>query len=258
MKRLALFFLLIVPIVSAFDVDVTLNANDIVAEKFLIRVPEEYDYFEFHSAYKPVSVIYEGKYLIAENEKSYMISFENTGKDIIEFTLLYDDIIESYRNRKIFRTYFENAEKISVTLPEKFILSNDPGAVPEPDEIITDGQKMTLLFSETQNLAVFYEGGQTYLNVIIFSFAVILCIGLFSFFYSRKKVRESITDTLSEDEKLIVEQVKKGFSKQKEAAKNLNFSKSKMSKVVRKLEEKGLIEKEPHFKTNKLKLKKIK
>ena len=40
----------------------------------------------------------------------------------------------------------------------------------------------------------------------------------------------------------------------KNIAKNLDFSKSKMSKLVRKLEEKNLVERKPYFKTNIIKL----
>ena len=57
---------------------------------------------------------------------------------------------------------------------------------------------------------------------------------------------------------LVVKELRKGTKMQKHIAKNLDFSKSKISKVVRKLEEKKIIEKEPYFKTNKIKLKKIK
>ena len=87
---------------------------------------------------------------------------------------------------------------------------------------------------------------------LILIFIVSISFGLF--FYVKKKSREDIYAILSNDEILIIKEIKNNVTKQKEISRNLNFSKSKMSKVIAKLEQKKLISKEPHFKTNIIKL----
>ena len=138
------------------------------------------------------------------------------------------------------------------------MLSKEPSASPMPESVDSDGRHIILnwRFKDDQDriIAVFYEGPKTYyliaVLIILFSLAVI-------FFLTKARMTHIVTETLSDDEKKVVEQVRKGVKKQKLIAKNLEFSKSKMSKVLRKLEEKGLIEKKPFLKTNIIKLKKI-
>ena len=73
----------------------------------------------------------------------------------------------------------------------------------------------------------------------------------------KKEKKSFVLSTLSQDERSIVEVIIKNKEiTQKEISRRLNFSKSKMAKIVRRLEEKNIIEKKPYMKTNKLKINK--
>lgn len=264
--RILILILLLVPFtVASMDVDITISKNNIVTEDFTVYINanQSYDSFEFSSLEKPLSVIYEGRYNI-ELQDNYIIRFEKNilpGENVLEFSLLYDTLVERNGKNRVFRTSLSSDDDINlkVTLPEKFILSKEPSATPSPYKTTVENQKITLFWNFDQEavIAIFYEGKEN--NPIFFFvalFLVMLTVAI-SFLYSKYKVREIIEETLSDDEKLVVEELRKGTTKQKDIAKNLYYSKSKMSKIIRKLEEKDLVEKKPYFKTNIIKLKKI-
>lgn len=251
-------------------VDILVSKNDIVTENIGLKIVsnETYDVAAFTTISKPLSVIYDGGYSIKQEGNFYVIVLKKeliVGENSLNFTIIYNDLIDRKNKQRVFRTTFHpenNAEmSIRLTLPAHFVLSDkEPSAIPKPDLLTTDGQKITLIWdfnnSERADLSVFYEGEGNFGTIIII-FAVVLLAGisLIFFIFKKSKIRD-IEETLSSEELKIVEQIRKGVTKQKEIAKNLEFSKSKMSKIVRKLEEKGLIEKKPYFKTNILKLSK--
>lgn len=251
MKGYILILLLLLPIAYSYDIEITLNSNNIVVEHFKIQKPIGYDSFEFIFTEKPISIIYSGEYLV-EDQK---IVFLDNGKDIIEFELLFDDLVESSGVKRTFRESFDGANNIKITLPEKFILSSEPSTIPEYDTIKTDGQKISLAWKDETSVAVFYEGGINYIPYILVLFFLFALISIFAFIYIKKQRHKTINEMISEDEKLVLSQLKSGVTKQKDLSKNLGFSKSKMSKVIRKLELKNLIDKKPHFKTNILRIK---
>jgi len=74
----------------------------------------------------------------------------------------------------------------------------------------------------------------------------------------RKKEQKIAKLVLNEEEQKIFDLIieRGGVILQDEIVKELDYSKAKVSKIVRKLEEKGIIRKEPYKKTNKLYLRK--
>ncbi len=256
---------------ASMDIDISLSKNDIVTETITLRInaAKSYNSVEFTTVNKPLTILYDGEYSIREEDGDYVITFEKDiihGENTLSFTLVYSRIIEGNAKNKVFRTIFypENAEQmtISLRLPTYHILSDkEPSVTPKPDSIDSDGQRITLFweFKEGAEIVVFYKS-QNDLRLQLFSIVIIIgVISLVVYIYFKKKTKKHISDVLSSEEKKVVEELRKGVTKQKEIAKNLEFSKSKMSKVVRKLEEKSLIEKKPYFKTNIIKLsKKIK
>lgn len=70
-----------------------------------------------------------------------------------------------------------------------------------------------------------------------------------------KNTEETVLDlTLSEDEKKVMDIINKrgGSTTQNEIVKNSDFSKVKVHRVIKKLVEKNLVEKQPHGMTNKI------
>jgi uncharacterized membrane protein len=251
------FLLFMIPVCSALtEVEISLNRNDIATEDFIITIDSEkaYDQFEFQAA-RPISVIYDGTYRISDSG----IIFDKEivpGENTLEFSLIYDGLVESKGSLHIFRTSIvaDDAIVLRLNLPEKNTISDAPGAIPAPSKISTDGKKISLEweFQDDATVAVFYESEKDYTFWIIAA-AVLMIAASSVIFY--KLSNKKVLDILTRDEQDVLELVRKGILKQSEVAEKLGFSKSKMSKVIRKLEEKNLIKKEPYFKTNVLKLK---
>ncbi len=271
MKWILLLIVLVIPIVSGntanIDIELTRTDVSIINYEFELYLTEEYNSFEYVSITRPIGVIYDGDYVVLEGDY-YTIRFYKElteGLNVLEYTLIYDDLIEANGN-KVFRTNFilEGVEEtfVNLKLPTANYLYGTPNTMPAHSSLSTDGENIIIHWETTsQNelpIAVFYkEDKESLLWIIIFLVMVVL-ISLFAvYYYTNHKMRRIITDTLSKDELLLIEEVRKGVEKQKDVARNLGFSKSKMSKIVRKLEEKDLLVREPYFKTNKLKIKKI-
>ena len=266
---LALLLLPVIQAESLADIQIRVTDNDlsVISYSLQLNIDDEYSSFEFETGRKPSGIIFEGDYSLIEGE-TYTILFEqeiSPENSLVEFTLVNDDLIESQRNKKIFRTTFSLAEydikRIEMTLPSKYFLSEEPNTVPQADSLSTDGQRIILNWEFREQdqipLAVFYEKESDNWLWVIILFAVALLGIVYIKYYFNNKMKLIVEDTLTDNEKAVINEIKKGVIKQKEIARNLEFSKSKMSKVVRKLEEKDLVEREPYFKTNKLKIKKI-
>lgn len=271
--RLILVMLVLMPSVMSahmMDIDISVSNNNIVREDFLIHMePEDsYDTISYLSVAKPLSVIYDGEFRLIETEQGFLIELKAPKEfdNQIRFSLLLDNLIDKGYEQRTFRTTFHPASidelSVRLTLPTHFILSpREPSATPKPQDITTDGRAITLEWSfkdsEEIDIAVFYtnQSPASYIWIGILAAAFIVLI---SYYYFRKKTHASITGMLSIDEQKVVELLRIGVTKQNEIAETLDFSKSKMSKVLRKLEEKELIDKSVYFKTNIIKLKKIK
>jgi uncharacterized membrane protein len=141
---------------------------------------------------------------------------------------------------------------------------------PVPSRIRSDGKHIIVEWSEEELLA--REDFRIFLMYTTTDkrerlpaaagIAVGLIIGLsIAYYYFRKrpaKEREVARLVLGEDEKKIYDRLVShdGEILQDDIAKETDFSRAKISKLVRRLEEKGIIKKEPYRKTNRLLLKK--
>jgi hypothetical protein len=247
--------LLFIPSASAeMLVSIDIGQTGVVREDVTLSFNETYDTIDYVSQYKPISVDYSGNYILIEEDGHYIIQFPYS--DSLSFSLVYDGLVEG-TTRKVFRSGFSGGPtELSVKLPARHSLSEKmPNAVPRPDSMTTDGQRITLHWKlpTDGDVTVFYEtrgfGAFLWLGI-----AVVLLTSslLFLFFYGRSK--KQLKELLSDDEAKVLEMLSKE-TRQDRIAKTLEFSKSKMSKVLRKLEEKNLISKEPYFKTNTIKKK---
>ncbi len=254
--------------VQDMDIDLYISKNDVVSEDITLTLISDstYEIVEFVTVFRPLSIIYDGEYSIKRDGGNYVIEFEKDitiGTNEVSFSILYDDLIDKSFNERVFRTSFypKNVSSldISLTLPTHFVLSEkSPSSTPRPDSISSDGQRITLSWKfdnpESADISVFYTGQRnSTLLIIVFLISIVL-ISLVLFFYSKKRLKKHIGDMLSDQELKVITELEKGVVKQKEIGANLNFSKSKLSKIVGRLEEKNLVEKKPHFKTNVLRL----
>lgn len=153
--------------------------------------------------------------------------------------------------------------KVKVALPEETrIVDKGSLLVSRPVFISTDGRRIFLewikeLSEEEFTSFVQYNKAKTEYPNIFLIVSIVLAAG-FIIGYKLKKVKKAkiIKEVLSEDERIIVDEIsKRGEAMQDELRKTTNFSKTKVSKILRNLEMKGIVLKTPYKKTNKIKLK---
>ena len=157
--------------------------------------------------------------------------------------------------------------RLKIVLPEDAIISekNDALILSRPVKISTNGRRIFLEWSEELNsgeeFTAFAQYEEKKYSGMDYSLIIILFIivaGAFFIGFRAKKFKKHkfIEKTISADEKTVLRILKKEKEiMQEDIRKKTDWSKTKISKVVRNLEVKGLVEKKPYKKTNKLKLK---
>ncbi len=199
---------------------------------------------------------------LTEERKTLEISFQSS------------DMIKPVQNKFVFTSDFSvkiPAKDVfaAVRLPEGMVLSqNVPGGstVPFSNSTSTDGRKITVIWRFTDvvqkplSFQVFYEPGidpglafgapplrVLALLAIIFGGG----IGLI-FLRRRKKTQEVVFSVLDDYEKRVISSIEKagGIINQKKVVMDTNLSKAKVSRVVQKLVERGLLEVERKGRTN--------
>lgn len=192
--------------------------------------------------------------------QSYRIRMEFDIKGLIR--QLNRNYIFSFKYQP--NTNFENFN-IEVVLPRGFILAELESAVsPSGGIVSTDGKNIIVNWNlkginNEQAFIIVYERGlassSSYVWIVV---TIVIALGAIAgvvTFY-RKEKKEVIDGVLSVDEKKIVGMIEAGDEiTQKQIVKDTGFSKAKVSKIIRRLEEKGIVEKIPFMATNKLKIK---
>lgn len=155
--------------------------------------------------------------------------------------------------------------RIKLNLPEGFILSDiDSPISPKPSKIETDGKIITIVWDLNINegsFIVIYKRGyiskvESLLPLYTSFITIIAILTIVTvFLLQKRKNKMFISETLSEAENKILSLIRtEAEITQKQIRKITGFSKSKLSKIVYKMEQKGVLKRIPHFKTNKFKL----
>ncbi len=166
----------------------------------------------------------------------------------------------------------EPTEKVTIRLilPEKAVLprpldSLTPPVNPYPDEVTTTGRRMVFGWEEEDMqpddvFSIFVSYQEDSFNWI-YLLPLIGLVALTGFFlYSRKKKIEAVKKRfphLLEKEKVVVEELAKADENtlwQNQLQHRTGFTKSKLSRTLRKMEERNIIEKIPHGTSNKVRL----
>ncbi len=211
---------------------------------------------------------------IRRTQDGISIDFLEPTAGQVDIEIAFDsDLIEDASDRKIFSLAFSSPLEIrnfstTLKLPEgsgAYTQGDKILASPKP-EIKSDGSRIIFEWGDqldpNEEYVILASFTKPPLNLIMWlgipTVLIILTItgGVVYYFYNKKKTREKIIETLNEDEKLLFGFVlKKDGVRQDELREFTNFSKSKISKVVRNLEKKNIVKKIPYRKTNKLKSK---
>jgi LPXTG-motif cell wall-anchored protein len=197
------------------------------------------------------------------------------GRKTLEITFQSNDFIKSASNRYVFVGDFSvkiptQDVFVAVRLPEGMVLQETVRGgptLPPSDSVSTDGRRITVVWrltnvQSTQPLSfqVAYEasidasqffGGPALRWIALAGIIVAGGIG-FLYFRRRKKTQEVIFSVLDDYEKRVISSIEKegGVVNQKKVVLDTNLSKAKVSRVIQKLSERGLLEVERRGRTN--------
>jgi uncharacterized membrane protein len=153
---------------------------------------------------------------------------------------------------------------------EKGLLINNYEAYPTGYLLETDGQTISLVWnlervSSGSDFAIFVNLEDTNKSSLLRNIFIGLVMVLFVFigflfykkYFKSKRLNKKIEKYLLDSEKKVLNELEKAEGKelwQKQIQLKTNFSKAKLSRVIRNLESRNLIEKIPLGNTNKIKL----
>jgi len=166
-----------------------------------------------------------------------------------------------------FNSDFDSAI-IKLALDTGYFLDNKH-IYPKPSKIETDGRQITVIWELKDIkkgsdvpvfLTIFSSSASSSLLIWILILVVLIVVGyfLYKFYLKKGKKDRDIERHLMESEKSILNELKKadrGELWQKQLQLKTNFSKAKLSRIVRNLESRNLVEKIPFGNTNKVRLK---
>ena len=271
---LGIFLIFLVGTISAtIETDYYINEKKVLVRHFLdstsdleLRLPKDFSNLEINSEYK-----------LEEFSKYYLIKINSTNNLYIKY--ITQSMIDKSKDRYSFvsRDYLNKTQNIRLVLPESAILLEDGLVFPEPDLISSDGRSVILIWEDynEKQIVIDYEflEEKTFIwyliiLIIILSFVLYLVFQRKIFKKKIEKIKgknkktntksEAIEEHLIESEKAVISELKKAEKNQlwqKQLQTKIGFSKAKLSRTIRNLESRNLIQKIPLGNTNKIKLK---
>jgi len=268
--------------IANYKIEISLTPSGLTSEKIQLEIMNsgnDLNNIAYSSLTLPENIrVYDENgnlpFNLTKNEENNIVIWKNIpGNSKAKINIEFDTkgLVEQAQNKYIFSFHYiplvqtENFE-MDLTLPQGFILSSIAQSVsPDPSKMSTDGKNIILTWNYEKldkefAAIVVYERGFTKEspNYFIYGLFAVIAIVLASvaLFYRKEKIDVAMM-TLSEEEKMIVDRILKNKEvMQKKLVQETGFSKVKISKLVRRLEEKGIVEKIPWMKTNKLMLSK--
>ncbi len=136
---------------------------------------------------------------------------------------------------------------------------------PTPDEQYTDDGRYVVEWREDDIeegdeliFSIDYTRPQRQRQILPYILTGVLVFGIIFFtIYYKKRKRELFLKGLSQDERAVIELVMDGRKDQQDIQNILEFNKVKMTRVVQRLEKKGVLKKERRGKRNRLSLEKV-
>ena len=202
-------------------------------------------------------------YVLEKSGSEYNVKFiVPKGTENLTITFTAKDLVFTKESLYSFFTSLQPpvSEKINVValLPRGFAVYRDV-VYPEGYDMLTDGERIYLKWDldksgETAIYFKFYNTHSDYhplmLAVMGFcAFAIVVYIVV----YYRKRVRKEFLRGFTEDERKVLKALsERRVCMQKALEKQFGFSRTKMTRVVKRLEEKGLVERERVGRTNRL------
>ena len=161
---------------------------------------------------------------------------------------------------QFFTTFYMNQDtenvRISLTLPENYIIYKNQTF--PLGNFTSNGKNIIINWQfnypqEPISISVKFYSKIMNKNVLIYLLLFVATIIILLILYLRRYYAKKLLDAFDEDERKVIELVSsKRVIYQNKIEKNLGFSRSKMTRIVKKLEKKNLLKKEKRGRTNKL------
>ncbi len=240
-----------------------MSIREIINITFAEPVWNETIYYKLEGNVFGVNVFADGKemsYTYSKVDSATLISTHiNKSIQRLQFIFLVKGIIFEYKDVKHFFSIIKIPSQtiIKLTLPTGYILSKND-FYPRNAQRYTDGRRIILVWrlNETGEIPLSvkfqpsFSSNKEQLILIVFLFSFSL---FFLYSYFKKRIREAFLKGFDETERKIIEILEKEkIIFQNKLEKTLNISRVKVSRTVKKLENKGLIKKEKRGRTNKL------
>lgn len=180
----------------------------------------------------------------------------------IYISLKPKDIIYSNNGVKEFFTSLQPPQAkrihIDIWLPEGYVIYNNV-FTPSYGQKQTDGKNIYISWKldggveEIPLLVRFYNPTQKTQIFFFILIAIIIVILPILFLLFRKRLKEEFLKGFNDDERKIIEILsKRKFAYQNKLEKELYFSRAKMTRIMKKLEDKNLVRREKSGRTNKI------
>ena len=158
--------------------------------------------------------------------------------------------------------------QVTITLPEgarleRALTSSDPSIKPTPTNTYTDGTHLIFEYTgaslePARAVIVDYHTNTPEPRILFISATILILAGLLTLLFGRRNKPEEHTRNLYREEKVLVEELLRAPDEelwQKALVKKSGMSAVKVSRKLRNLEAKGVIEKIPYGNTNKIRIK---
>lgn len=261
--------------ISSYEAEYTIDGSRALAE-ITLQFRDNLSEFETSIPADAADVEVEG----LESEVSES-TLRITGQRFSSATIKYvtASVLEKSQDTEFFVLNTESTDAASksvvVRLPEKAALkymleSGQASIVPKAGEVGTDGRRIIIRWGNEDisgdALLVIYDSGASGLAAAAYYTAAALAVLLagWAYYHYRKKGQpgkqpaNELTRNLFDDEKKVVEALIKSPEEgiwQKQLETMTGLSKVRLSRKVRNLEQKGLIEKIPYGNANRIRLK---
>ncbi|MFP4117530.1 MAG: helix-turn-helix transcriptional regulator [Candidatus Woesearchaeota archaeon] len=276
-------FVMLVPAVLGIEThDVTYTINDVVGVRHLLTTSNEssIELFVPDDAYNfDVAVDDEpAEFNLSrtDDDKEVLIPLSPDSQEI-EVSYLTGSFLEegkhSYFVGSLRTAQYTDELSLDLILPETALLArplsaSSPPVSPSPVSVETGGRQITVKWIEQDmkpdeifTMFVVYEDtGGVQWNLILITLITIIFAGGFYFYIRYHKVlpiKKKLFSHLLEPEQAVVDVLLKADDNimwQKELQIALGFTKSRLSRTIRNMEQRGLLKKIPYGATNKIEL----
>jgi len=275
-NKLAIFimFFLVIFSFSGFSNIISTNADIEILNERTTFETLTFNFNQSESGKISYSIPLDSTKITIEDEKNKLYFYtEDTStskKIIVKMSNSTQLKISFYTNNLIFKNrniyqffttfYPENHKldyiKVNLKLPEGYMIYNNqtsPNA-----KLYTDGKHIIVMWifknvSEPVSIYIKFYSNNSKKTFIISIFIILIIAFILLFNYLKKSYRKKLLNAFDEDEKKVIELISsKRILYQNKIEKRLNFSRAKMTRIIKKLEKKKLIKKEKRGRTNKL------